>query len=525
MPGVFTDYAAQEAIDEQIAQLETTIRKLKAQRNTYSAVYKLPIDILSLIFVEFRREDIYAEYSGDWVHLLFVCQLWRSVALKTPSFWSMIRVSGFDSPEDSIELSKRSLLQVVCNLQSAYHYEDELWSSAQMIMEESERFEEFSLRFGGSFDCDYAEKLLKTAAQSRAPRLRSLTIEAQYDSPTSRLSRGIPFMDVSSLRCLRLRNVTFPHDIPTLPSLRTLIIDHASRNHGTPLPWIIQFLRQTPNVVEATLSSTSSEGMVHSSIPVPLPHLKRLQIEAYDVRESQLFDYLDSSLPQHLQREASTPLRIKPSKASAPDSSLGRIFGLSLLTAANTPLLQLELPSGNEAMDHLRLCQLLPLSQVTHIIFANGDTSGPWDVLFPMLTHLATIELVSHCDTVLLPLLCSLQPDDTPYNATLKVLSYRRMWFDHIPALEEIPDVDALSQGELNIVLEKALLAQDDDGFRLEASTFASTLALLQGRREMGVPIQEMVIQDCPITERQVEIIERYVEVSWDGIECMNRTD
>ncbi|KAJ8487347.1 hypothetical protein ONZ45_g14364 [Pleurotus djamor] len=289
--------------------------------------------------------------------------------------------------------------------------------------------------------------------------------------------------------------------------------------------------------------------MVHSSIPVPLPHLKRLQIEAYDVRESQLFDYLDcpntAIVTAAFAKGSFDPLANQAIEGlcsrliSGPNVGLFKTlvlsmdssvyqpkFGLSLLTADNTPLLQLELPLGNEVIDHhLRLCQLLPLSRVTHITFANGGTSGPWDVLFPMLTHLATIELVSHCDTVLLPLFCGVEPDDTPYNAILEVLSYRQMSFGRIPALEEIPDIDDLSQGELDISLEKALLAKDDDGYRLRESTFAFTLALLKGRREMGVPIQEMVIQDCTITERQVEIIERYVEVSWDGIECMKRTD
>ncbi|TFK65489.1 hypothetical protein BDN72DRAFT_773311, partial [Pluteus cervinus] len=81
-------------IDKEIAALRETIRALHAFRNTFTAVYRLPPEILTRVFsfVQRIRADFYSNTPTplEWVNVTYVSQHWRNVAVGSPTLWSHI---------------------------------------------------------------------------------------------------------------------------------------------------------------------------------------------------------------------------------------------------------------------------------------------------------------------------------------------------------------------------------------------------------------------------------------------------
>ena len=76
-------------IDEKIAQLEQSILQLKSRRNELAPISRLPPEILGSIFVRAAAAGRSRHVSAV-VNFTYVCGLWRSVALNTPSIWCSI---------------------------------------------------------------------------------------------------------------------------------------------------------------------------------------------------------------------------------------------------------------------------------------------------------------------------------------------------------------------------------------------------------------------------------------------------
>ncbi|KAJ8514801.1 hypothetical protein ONZ45_g7711 [Pleurotus djamor] len=536
--GIFTDHRAQKIIDEQIAQHETAIQSLRSRRNTYSAVSKLPVDILSPIFKAVKLHDF---STGANTNILGVCQQWRNIVLETPSFWSLIDVDE-DCPLEAIRRSKSTLLHVSCNLEAARASQEHFHDSIRIVMAQSERFEDFSLKCHGFSDDFTVNEFLEIVARCRAPSLRRLVAQA---TSLLRLTREILFADLQSLHILRLTRVIFPSDsIPHIPSLRSLALNDYYGEHSLSLPWIIQLLRKTPNVENIRLSEIASPNLmdIPGPLPVSLPHLTRLSTVSRSTTESKLYDYLDfpsftaieggfsnfdyesseslylTSLRHLLSRLTSGAMpasfeRIQISSYSEIDE-----FGLELSTAsATSPSVMFLLPLDLSKLDfYAGLCSSIPLDHVLEVTFTDGNDlkiSEAWSDLFPKLTNMKTLTIITHEPSVLSPLLDT--SSGGPHNPKLEVLSYQGMIFDDEPTLEGISNLDDLSKAEIDALLKEALSIRDVD--ENHPCPFSSTAGLIERRREMGVPIKKVTIRECEVTARQVDILKRYVEVDWDG--------
>ncbi|KAJ8522273.1 hypothetical protein ONZ45_g1163 [Pleurotus djamor] len=230
-----TNFAAQQAIDRQIAQLQLTIRSLKQQRNTCSAFNQLPNDVLAMIFIAYKEEYSLTNISehAQWVHILGALTI------------------GFSDEYYDLEC-----------VQDFFAYASE-----------------------------------HNLASLRSVKL-DLHYHRIFQTVTINLETSLPWSQMSSLTYLELSEVLLPPDIPSLPSLSKLVISCRAADHGLSSDWITTFLRQTPNIEEIDLreiisSSDPFEDPDHTTIPFPLTRLRRIDVDAEGLDAIKLFDGLE----------------------------------------------------------------------------------------------------------------------------------------------------------------------------------------------------------------------------------------
>ncbi|KAJ8697846.1 hypothetical protein PTI98_004618 [Pleurotus ostreatus] len=56
-----------------------------------------------------------------------------------------------------------------------------------------------------------------------------------------------------------------------------------------------------------------------------------------------------------------------------------------------------------------------------------------------------------------------------------------------------------------------------------DASRFQALKDFLKERKDLGIPIERVVVGTCPITEVAVEELKQFTEVNWDGEEVVRR--
>lgn len=85
----------QSQVDDEIAQLQEQIRRLKTQRNSLTPIASFPVEVLTEIFLWLVQ---WADYhrpflnTSDWITVTHVCRYWRQAALQDPNLWSRIPV-------------------------------------------------------------------------------------------------------------------------------------------------------------------------------------------------------------------------------------------------------------------------------------------------------------------------------------------------------------------------------------------------------------------------------------------------
>ena len=114
----FRKKSANEAIrliDLQIANLHESIRILNSQRNGHLPISKLPVEILTKIFLLHQHNVTLQTLRLDWVGITHVSQRWREIALNFSGLW--IRIP-FHQPKWAKEMIARS--QHACPIVNVY---------------------------------------------------------------------------------------------------------------------------------------------------------------------------------------------------------------------------------------------------------------------------------------------------------------------------------------------------------------------------------------------------------------------
>ncbi|KAJ8508610.1 hypothetical protein ONZ45_g9134 [Pleurotus djamor] len=293
---------AQERIDQQIADYQEAIHKLKTARNTHSRISQLPLEVLALIFqytqqpIHLRRRKVHG-----WVTVLLVCRAWYQLALDTPRLWSQITLSEKSNEALLITRSKSTLLQVAVNIIGV---EAGVIETLAAIVK-SETYRVRHLKVESENDAEILA-FLEASSCTSAPNLQRLDLCNDFcvDSQNQESMHQLTW-DLPSLCHLTIVRLPPPSPFPIFRNLTELIIQTPQgSNDRLGVASVIQMLSQLPLLEHVELGQLSAldDNMVahrtrvlppESPIRVMLSRLKLLNITSHDIRQLRILRCLD----------------------------------------------------------------------------------------------------------------------------------------------------------------------------------------------------------------------------------------
>ena len=206
-------------IDEEIDKHLLSLSNLRAQKNAFLPICRLPPEILANIFTHGARD--YHENNGlsgfripGWVNVSYVCRHWRNVALDCPTLWTYHFTASLRWTEELLVRSKQASLRIriCCDSLTPGSW----WSALlERLLSHAERIQELRLRV--------PTVVLPSKLILCGPRLEILDICVLWSNPfewTSVIDDG----DIPSLRTLQLTDCLLPWHSLNLTGLTTLFL-------------------------------------------------------------------------------------------------------------------------------------------------------------------------------------------------------------------------------------------------------------------------------------------------------------
>ncbi|KAJ8495214.1 hypothetical protein ONZ45_g12948 [Pleurotus djamor] len=279
---VFTNVAAQQRIDSEIAEIAgdyAAILKLRRERNTFAAIYHLPDDVLSFIFVLCTEWFDALSVPLVWRTILAVCIRWRELALATPRFSSTLVLSDTRNLISMLKYSAHSPIRVYYPL-SQFHerYGDRFDRADNVFMavlqdpQNLGRLKQLVVT-SGRWSTNGFKNVFRALEEHGAPFLQEMALV--YEHPgreyTHHQLNTFPWTSLSSLRQLELQNILLPLDKLPLPHLTHLTLTFTSfpRNQGIPVSFAVSFLRKVPNVEVVNIKIVEVFPRWYSELVVP----------------------------------------------------------------------------------------------------------------------------------------------------------------------------------------------------------------------------------------------------------------
>ncbi|KAH9475801.1 hypothetical protein JR316_0011361 [Psilocybe cubensis] len=422
------------SVNEQISRLRSTLAELETyredlhttllqHRSVLSSQRKLPPEILGEIFLlaadGCRLTWPPTNASADempWL-LCKVCSYWRTVAYSLPKLWSEVHMdirypiavpSSLDSDvadttyESTLRLGERFLqtcLDRSGNQLLTFSIKvdgllDKAHSFLEMLVQHSERWEDVSLHLD-----IFSHHSILAPARDRVPNLRRLHIGTSLSDsmPPTPLDA---FENAPKLKELSLTRIIHPFHIIRLPWSQ---ITHLTSNSNTFSEGeFTLIMRHTDNLTSFT---THRERIleVASSDPVPLNHLRYLEIVNKGSYIAKTFQFLTTPNLQELHIQALTPFladQTIPMLTRAQCKPTHLVFHSSLVEEAvweeNFGIIWLL--GGLPSVVNLHLTALRSSEEImSRLSYRRPQTNSP-----PFLPNLHTIVLEDrHCRSAL----------------------------------------------------------------------------------------------------------------------------
>lgn len=206
-PAPNTTTETQARLDDEIAALTLVLCDLRTQRNTFSAISRLPPEILTSIFIHCTRSH-HKNRPGvpDWVNISYVCRHWRDTALNCSALWSSLFVSSPHWTDELLARSKTVPLKVCVD--SGYPKQSRELHLLERVAPQANRIQNLCLRLTRQ----EAERIL-SLFYLPAPLLQSLQISVErsnYLGEPALVPAALFNGYTPALRKLELINYAFP---------------------------------------------------------------------------------------------------------------------------------------------------------------------------------------------------------------------------------------------------------------------------------------------------------------------------
>ncbi|KAJ8463156.1 hypothetical protein ONZ45_g17685 [Pleurotus djamor] len=461
-------------------KLEQRLRDLRQRRNAFSAIHNLPSDILSLVFAEYKLETGFNAARGSWVNILGICARWREIVLHTPAFWATISVADPHLPEwiiDAMDIQRSIISTNVTN-----------------------RLEEIHLRIDA--DSHILHDWFQYSQWQILDPLPMLRLEYMPSSRgRSTAVEDFPWDRMRSLSSLILVNVAIltDADAPMATSLVNLTISFQCP--GISVTDLLDFLRHTPNLRNATIGTISRDAISSASTPVVLSSLESLHIFPCSARIHATFPFSSQYEvdPRYITTLRQLCSHVASTNSSTPIQKMNVVLNCDSSRylrlhwpGERDPFLLLNLPSLSVTIkEYFDLCSSsIPLDRVVEFSIDDTrrtmvNTTLMWSKMLPSLTSLKALTIATS-DILSLPLILRGSPAQ--------------------------PNGGSINNPDLEVITVNST-AWPSLGIRPELAGFFTK------RRDMGMPIRKLAIRDCTITSGEVESLREFVTVDWDGLE------
>ncbi|KAJ8453546.1 hypothetical protein ONZ45_g19674 [Pleurotus djamor] len=516
MTSSFIPYELSLNVDNiQVSQSELALAKLERRRDEYSAIGKLPNELLSKVFLEGRQEywdslTHHGRHNNTWLCVSEVCTRWRDVALNTPRFWGFVELAwDLQRTVKVLERSGSSPLYVRGEYFTSTVDErsTEFVEVLEATLSQTARIRHLDLSLPPSM----VDKLVdwKSATILEALRLKFFDF-----TPLHRLAESMP-----ALRTLVLTNVILTAPLPNLPCLERLSILHTTERSSIGSTWFVESLQNTPavTVVEVKINNLTSASGEKLPAPVRLPNLSHLTFKA---------NFMDAPIILNLvEHPASTILAYTfeglTSEALPRFHSVATYVSrfskecefpinqvcidvdgymqLSIFTdqSHHQPHLSISLPkphylarrvdeemSFNKSMDAFSAA---PLSQIRGLVLAGFSTTDEYPVDFLEPFKAVEVLKLSNCREPLI---------DDPQPSSLEKLLMPRL---------------------KTIIISDYDHCHSDHQYYDYGQMFPKLFEVLAYRRSLGLPIEKVYVENCGFPPGTIEKLGELTEVVWRG--------
>ena len=212
------------SIGEEINKHLVLVADLRARRNSFLPIFRLPPETLVNIFTLGARDYYY--HGGDypinciphWVNVSYICRHWRNVALNCPALWAYPFTISLRWTEELLARSKRAPLKIHIYSGTINASLVRLSGLVAKLLSHAERIQELRLRVPAM--------ALPSKLSLCVPHLQILDIDGTQSCP-SEWTLTINDRDIPSLRTLKLTYHPLPWHLLNLTGLTTLFLSHA----------------------------------------------------------------------------------------------------------------------------------------------------------------------------------------------------------------------------------------------------------------------------------------------------------
>ncbi|KAJ8514237.1 hypothetical protein ONZ45_g8196 [Pleurotus djamor] len=510
-----------------------------------AAIFKLPDDILLLIFLcGHAQSEEYDEYDYDDYDdineltpdyatlassehgrtLTSVCQRWRQLALSVTQLWTRISLDKPKYGAELIERTKEAPLDVCCLFPSPTP--EAFWEGVSKLLPQCmERMSDLRIVLQKHHNDARFWSLL-----SRPQALKRLTITGSgYPDggvPHS-LSQSVPLDKMSSLCSLILDAVCLQQDLPSIPTLRWLILRDNSdeyisgsdplRNENLSIEWLLRSLPNIPNVeyVDAAVVSVGLLPAAQRPRLCRLPKLRFLKLFCTDVTSTMIFEFLDLSptIALDIMFDYTSPIHLRTDGMAAllaryernPSANICLAVRTDICVEEGTQCITLLLTEDEVDCPTLlatsfwremfsEYVSLLPLERLhtlEYVVYASGDQGGPtdlWIEVIAMCPNLRKLTVKANAGIHFLRAYTERyarlrNPEDSTVNPQLCYLSFKKVKFEAEGGATKAYDVMLESLGEL---------------------------------RAANFPIELIFLDRCNISEASVTKLRERIQVEWD---------